>query len=344
MHSKAPLIISHDASTWNAEYQCYVMSNKSIMEFAQLCFEHSDTAGMDALLMELGGVQYDDACTQKVMDLMLTQDAVDIANSCFWKQDIKDWSNDNTVHLIGKCPKLFAEWTAREAVRVRAISDFFSKSDDSEKCNMLEGRNLSLPAQDLYTLLKNDASLWREFPVSWIGEKSTELRAAASAAGWTPEMLPSMLRGRAWEVKTWSKVFDYPWALCLANDAVAVLDYDESKAIGHDVANHPGRLVSKSTFMPPLPIQFSADADPLDVALAEIITQRVPMNYVLEKTFDFVEVSLGVRERLTKIVDMHLALGCLNMLVEALATDTLPGVQAKNEAGIELPALDSPTH
>lgn len=243
MHSKSPPTSTHDDSIWDVEHQCYVMSNKSIMAFAQLCFEHSDTAGMEALLMELGGVQYDEACTQKVVDLVLTQDAVDIANSCFSEQDIKDWSNDNTVHLIGKCPKLFAEWTALEAVRVRAISDFFSKSDDSEKCNMLEGRDLSLPAQDLYTLLKNDASLWREFPVSWIGEKSTVLRATASAAGWTPEMLPSMLRFWIWKVDTWGNVFDYPWALCLANDAVAVLDYNESKARGNEVAHHPGRLV-----------------------------------------------------------------------------------------------------
>lgn len=344
MHSKSPPTITHDDSIWDVEHQCYVMSNKSIMAFAQLCFENSDAAGMEALLMELGGVQYDEACTQKVVDLVLTQDAVDIANSCFSEQDIKDWSNDNTVHLIGKCPKLFAEWTAREAVRVRAISDFFSKSDDSEKCNMLEGRDLSLPAQDLYTLLKNDASLWREFPVSWIGEKSTVLRAAASAAGWTPEMLPSMFRGRAWEVKTWSKVFDYPWALCLANDAVAVLDYDERKAIGHDVANHPGRLVSRSAFMPPLPIQFSADTYSVDVALAEIITQRVPMGYVLEKNSNVVEVSLAVREQLTHIVDVHLALGCLNLLVDALCRDTLPGFQEKINSEIELPALDSPTH
>lgn len=80
------------------------------------------------------------------------------------------------------------------------------------------------------------------------------------------------------------------------------------------------------------------------MALAEIILQRVPMDYVLDKRPDVVQVSLGVREQLTKIVDMHLALGCLNMLVEALARDTLPGFQAKNEAGIELPALDSPTH
>ena len=315
------------------------------MAEAQRCLANADAVAMETLLMELGGIQYKENYTEQILQTVLFQDEVSIANVCFSARDIQDWSDANAEHLIAECPKLFAQWAAPAARQVRAIAKFFAKTEDAAKCNILEGRDLSLPAQSLYALLKKDASLWHEFPISWIGEKSSTLRATASAAGWAPERLPGMLSGR-WvsSVEHWGNVFDYPCALCLANDAVATMDFNESRAKGGGMTNHPGWMVGKSAFMQLPSIKFSADANPVDMALAEIIKQRVRMDYVLEKNPDVVEVSLGVREQLTQIVDMHLALGCLNLLVEALARDTCPGLQVQIESEIVLPEFDSPTH
>ena len=150
-----------DDSIWDVEHQCYVMSNKSIMAEAQRCLDNADAVAMETLLMELGGVQYNGNCTQQVLEMVCSQDAVNIANICFSVRDIQDWSDANTERLIGGCPKLFSLWAAPVAQRVRGIADFFSKSNDYEKCNILKGQNVSLPAQVLHTLLKTDASLWR---------------------------------------------------------------------------------------------------------------------------------------------------------------------------------------
>ena len=99
---------------------------------------------------------------------------------------------------------------------------------------------------------------------------------------------------------------------------------------------HEGR----SAFMPIPPIKFIFNADPHDVAIAEIILNRVPMQHVVfHKHSDAIDLPEHERIKLEEMIGMHLSLDCLNLLVDALANDTIPGAVLDDCVCLTLPEI-----
>ena len=185
-------------------------------------------------------------------------------------------------------------------------------------------------------------------PIAWIGDKGSMLRARAVVSGWTPAVLPDMIT-KFWmkHVSAWTRAMDYPYSLCIAIKAAAALkmsqvaETDLSPSLV--VHTHIGLpRLGKSQFRPKPPDELWFNGCALDLALAQIILERVPMpEFVLKMYPHAAALSGHERAALETMVDMHMSLDCMNLLVEALARDTIPGENAKIEFGIELPELDS---
>lgn len=349
MLEKTPSTTVSTDSIWDERSQTFMLTKKGVMAQAQACVESHDTNAMGLLLNETTRSCYPNNYLQEILALVCLHDELDMARALFSPQGIKEWCNCNIAPLIRKCPKLFEQWVVDPKDAVSCIASCVAPSGEHAKLWVLEGRGETAPEKRLHALLEQDPGLWAHMPIAWIGDKGSMLRAKAEMSGWTPALLPQKIMDY-WtkRVSSWTNILDYPYSLCIAVESTKLLQSKKEamalNASGQRVVMTISGLpkLGKSALAPVEPLHPSPAAGSVDIALAQIILERVQMPHIVLKTLPGAAVvSSSERAALAAMVDMHMSLDCMNLLVEALARDTIPGQNTKIESVIELPELDS---
>lgn len=234
---------------------------------------------------------------------------------------------------------MFSESALENAAVASNLGKYISTLPHEEKLALLEGESKLTLGILLHKILKQEPRYWKALQPGWIGENNSLIRRASSALGWQSSMLPDMLR-QSWmtDSDTWIKVLRYPYSLVIAVDTLAKIKHQKARdngAIEFLVLAHP--VVGSM----PTPVKVALDAEPHDVAMAEIILQRLPLQHIsFQRNMDSIDLPASKRIQLETMIDMHLSLDCLNLLVDALSNDRIPGAVLDNTVCLALPQMD----
>ena len=84
-------------------------------------------------------------------------------------------------------------------------------------------------------------------------------------------------------------------------------------------------------------IECGENANPWDVELARELAKQTGFKHVFRPHANMPSLAPEDREHLKSIVEMHVSLGCLDVLADSLCHDIVPGLQKSDAVELALP-------
>lgn len=242
------------------------------------------------------------------------------------------WIRDNIVHAMQSCPKVLNYWrqskpsAAVESIQYRYVAAALEDLDDKAKAEILLLGYFEGAAQaGLYSHIQSKPTAWAALSPAWIGAPDSELRQAATQAGWTSmrliaQVAHSIARPAA---EKWSEWVPYAHSIAVFNRAGKVMWEKKNPS---EAGLAPVERVGQPW------------ASPEDMALALALTKHLPNYlYTLTPHPDAAPVSVELQERMDALVAVHAGLGEMFPLQKMVVAGNVP--TPEELAMVELPDL-----
>lgn len=235
---------------------------------------------------------------------------------------IERWVDHNTEKVVKQCPRLFERYAQPTKESIYWLGHHYGNLDEKEKTRILRGESAEYPHAFLHNALKEDPLLWDHLTPIWYGAKTSPLRAAAVELGWKPNATTGYFSRalKARQVHEWGAVMAYPHSTAVV---AALLCQDKARLTKQRLANLIGGTAVWAGVEPSrFPL---SQANAKDAALAALLVEKTQYPYVLGEFAPKEELDPTDMAFLRGIVDMHIGIGCLELLLKELEQDRLPG-------------------
>lgn len=269
-----------------------------------------------------------------VHDVLLEKDEyLDIATQVLDGEQIESWVDYHIELVVKQCPGLFGRYAQPDARYMAWLGHHYTNLDEASKVAIFQGKS-SCPAHVfMHQVLKNDPTLWDSLTPIWFGANRSLLRQAATDLGWKPNTTTGFFAKpmKARNVNEWGAVLAYPHSTAVV---VGTLLQTDLRMTRQRLTNLMGQAGWKGVEPSELPL---TQANPRDTTLAALLIERTQYPYVLGEFAPKKELAPEDMAFLRSLVDVHVGVGCLDLLLEALEQDRLPGDMLGIQEAIGLP-------
>lgn len=307
--------------------QTQSLSSSEIHARTQACLASNDVNAMKALVAEVFSDSYHEDTQDGLVDAILSKDRLDMAQACFDPVVIKEWADANDEYLVLNCPNVFSYWAEQTPTVVAGVGKALECLPAQERLSILLGRSTSVAGAFLHGALVDDAAHWKNLTPAWLGEPESPTRQAAVDLGWQRAMLGAMVGSflQVSSTASWLGALDYPYSLSLATLELQRIEGQKRR----NQQRLQGGLVGKPINRVRIRFECDSNANPWDVELALALVEQTSVGDVVYLSPRTPRISPEDQACIKSIVEMHVSLGCLDVLVEALCLDEIPGVHEK---------------
>lgn len=265
-------------------------------------------------------------------DFLLEKDErLGVATRVLDSRAIAVWVEGHVETVVKQCPRLFGRYAQPNARYMYWLGHHHANLDEASKVDILQGKSTDGAHRFMREALKNDPSLWNNLTPIWFGANMSPLRQAATDLGWRPNVMTGFFSKtlRARQVNEWGAVLAYPHSTAVV---VAVLLQDHHRHVKQRLSNSMGAHVGWAGVEPcSLPL---TRAHRWDSTLAALLVEKTKYPYMLGEHAPKEVLEPHEMEFLRGVVDMHVGVGCLELLLHGLEQERLPGEMLGMQEGL----------